>query len=237
VILPHGGPHSSFTGDYYQTVALFAKIGLKTLLINYRGSIGVNEEYLKTLCGNVGDMDIRDVMYCIQHQIQEGEIDMKNIVLCSGSHGGFIVTHLCGQFPDFGFKACVARNPVVDIAGMIEVTDIPDWCFTEVNGSDYKFGHFGNVESLITSFNKSPMRCVNNVKTPTMLMLGKNDRRVPMTQGIKYYKALKTRGVDVKCHIYDDKHDLQKVNVDADAFVNIALWFYKYIDEQYKTVF
>ncbi|RWS23361.1 acylamino-acid-releasing enzyme-like isoform X1 [Leptotrombidium deliense] len=236
VVNPHGGPHLTFLGTFTHMIALFAKIGFKTLLINFRGSTGINEEYVNVLCGNIGEMDVKDVMHCIQHHVEKGDIDMKNIFLFGGSHGGFIVTHLCGQFPDFGFKACATRNPVIDISSMIELTDIPDWCLTEINVRDqsYKFGDFGNVESLTACFLKSPMKYVNNIKTPIFLLLGKYDKRVPKTQSIKYYKVLKTCGVDVKCHVYDDKHDLQQVNVDADAFVDIALWFYKYIDNKYK---
>ena len=68
------------------------------------------------------------------------------------------------------------------------------------------------------------MNWINNVKVPTLMNLGKRDRRVPMTQGLKYYRILKARGVKTECHIYDDKHDLQKVEVDGDCFVNICLW-------------
>lgn len=48
------------------------------------------------------------------------------MALVGGSHGGFLVTHISGQHPDM-FKAVVARNPVIDVASMSIISDIPDW--------------------------------------------------------------------------------------------------------------
>lgn len=45
--------------------------------------------------------------------------------------------HLVGQYPD-RFKCAGLRNPVLNIALMAGVTDIPDWCFIEAYGSEVR---------------------------------------------------------------------------------------------------
>jgi len=220
----HGGPHSMFCDSFMSPLAMFAQLGFKSLLINYRGSAGFDEKMVNSLPTHVGTKDVKDCIACVDHFVQKGLIDPKNLILYGGSHGGFLVTHLSGQYAHYDWLACATRNPVTDLAGMTEATDIPDWCWTEGFGENYKFDRVLTDEELLALSAKSPIRWVHQVKTPTIVFLGSNDRRVPMTQGLKWYQLLKARGVKTKCLVYKDKHDLYKVEVDSDYFVNTMLW-------------
>ena len=66
-----------------------------------------------------------------------GYVDLSKVVVIGGSHGGLLTGHLLGQFPD-RFRAGVLRNPVLDIALMSQISDIPDWCFIEGFGSQVR---------------------------------------------------------------------------------------------------
>ncbi len=84
-----------------------------------------------SLPGHIGDLDVRDCHQALEEGLaQLPGLDRRRVVLCGGSHCGFLVLHLAGCYLD-EFRAVVARNPVTDIATKATITDIPDWNFVE----------------------------------------------------------------------------------------------------------
>ena len=73
---------------------------------------------------------------------------------------------------------------------------------------------------------KSPVRYVENVKTPTLVALGLSDLRVPPSQGKEWYHTLRAKGIPTKLLVYeDDDHAIAGVASEADHWVNIKRWF------------
>ncbi|XP_077541030.1 acylamino-acid-releasing enzyme-like isoform X1 [Haemaphysalis longicornis] len=229
IVWPHGGPHSAFHAGFQLYPVLFVKCGFAVLLVNYRGSRGFGEDNLRSLLGKIGQQDIFDVQCAAEVAAQRDEINPDKMIIFGGSHGGFLACHAIGQFPSF-YRACVVRNPVTDLSTM-DGTDIPDWrCVESGILPDYKTTHVTEPKDMEQMWNKSPIKYIKNVRVPTLFMLGSNDRRVPVTQGMKFYKALLAQGVHAQVYMYDDNHALEKVCTEADMFVNIVLWFKKFIN-------
>ncbi|KAH9764691.1 Acylamino-acid-releasing enzyme [Citrus sinensis] len=182
-----------------------------------RGSLGFGEEALQSLPGKVGSQDVNDVLTAIDHVIDMGLANPSKVTVVGGSHGGFLTTHLIGQAPD-KFVAAAARNPLCNLALMVGTTDIPDWCYVESYGSKGKdsFTESPSVEDLTRFHSKSPISHISKVKTPTIFLLGAQDLRVPVSNGLQYARALREKGVETKVIVFpNDVHGIESLTLKA----------------------
>uniref|UniRef100_A0A672IT22 Acylamino-acid-releasing enzyme n=1 Tax=Salarias fasciatus TaxID=181472 RepID=A0A672IT22_SALFA len=228
IVIPHGGPHSVIAADWLMSCSVLCRMGFAVLLVNYRGSLGFGQDNIFSLPGNIGTQDVKDVQFAVESVLKSGNFDMQKVAVSGGSHGGFLACHLIGQYPGF-YKACVARNPVTNLASMIGSTDIPDWCVVET-GFDYSPDHLPDPAVWGHMLNKSPIKHIAQVQTPVLLALGEDDKRVPNKQGIEYYKALKAKQIPVRLLWYPgNNHSLSKVDAESDGFMNVALWIIQHL--------
>ncbi|XP_067269773.1 S9 family peptidase isoform X3 [Pseudorasbora parva] len=229
VVNIHGGPHAQFAADWNSTAAALTKLGFAVLMVNYRGSTGFGQDGIESLLGNVGSQDVKDVQRAVLCALQnETTLDPDRVAVMGGSHGGFLACHLVGQYPDF-YRACAARNPVINAATLLGTSDIIDWRYSSV-GLQYAFDQLPTSQSLTSMLEKSPIIHAAQIRAPVLLMLGGRDRRVSPHQGLELYRALKSRNTPVRLLWYSDEgHSLSKVNTQSDCFLNIVLWFKEHL--------
>ncbi|KAE9455767.1 hypothetical protein C3L33_12332, partial [Rhododendron williamsianum] len=230
IVMLHGGPHSVSVSSFSKSLAFLSSIGYSLLIVNYRGSLGFGEEALQSLPGKVGSLvltvttscnlvfvlpivplDVSDVLTAIDHTIDMGLADPS-------------------KAPD-KFVAAAVRNPVCNLALMVGTTDIPDWCFVETCGSEGKsiFTEAPSAEQLKLLHSMSPISHLSKVKTPTLFLLGAQDLRVPVSNGLQYARALKEKGGEVKVIVFpNDVHGIERPQSDFESFLNIGVWFKKY---------
>ncbi|KAL7536414.1 hypothetical protein ACHAXR_007146 [Thalassiosira sp. AJA248-18] len=229
VVVPHGGPHTCMSTSYFPSYGFLCKHGRYAVLhINFRGSTGFGQAALESLAGNAGSLDVLDVVAATRAVIDAGVADPDRVGICGGSHGGFLAGHCIGQHPDL-FKAAAMRNPCTNIASMVTATDIPDWCYVESIGpGHYNFSDFSapSKEELDVMWDKSPIAHLQHVTAPTLMALGMKDKRVPPSQGIEYFHALRAKNVPTKLLVYDDcDHAIDLVVSEADFWINTKQWF------------
>jgi len=171
------------------------------MLVNYTGSAGYGMASIRALEGQVGTLDVQDVLKSVDYLVQAG-FNRSRLYLYGGSHGGFLVTHLTCR-PDYEWRACASVNAVIDFPSMHLTSDIPEFAWGQ-NGLPYDLRHpappnRGELEIMRLS---SPSSKVQQCKTPTIVLLGENDLRVPMSQGVVWFTWLKAQGTVAEAFCY-----------------------------------
>lgn len=235
IVVPHGGPHSLMPTAFVPSYAfLCATQGLAVLHVNFRGSTGFGNAALESLPGRIGTQDVADVLAATEAALalEPKSLDATRVGVVGGSHGGFLGAHLTAQHPDV-FKVTALRNPVTNIASMVTVSDIPDWCYVEALGCgkyDWDVFRPPSPEELIKMWKASPVAHIKDVVAPTLVALGAKDRRVPQSQGLEWYHSLKSKGVETKLLVYpEDVHAIDNPASEADQWLNIVGWLKKYL--------
>ncbi|KAK0142508.1 Acylamino-acid-releasing enzyme [Merluccius polli] len=229
VVFIHGGPHSQFPAEWNTTTAGLVKLGFAVLMVNYRGSTGFGQDSILSLIGRIGDQDVKDVQRAVATALQrDAALDAQRLAVIGGSHGGFLSCHLVGQYPDV-YRACAARNPVVNAATLLGTSDIVDWRYSSV-GLLYSYDQIPTAEALAVMLERSPIIHAAQIQTPVLLMIGAKDRRVSPHQGLELYRALKSRDSPVRLLWFpEDGHSLGRVDTQADCFLNTALWLQQHL--------
>ncbi|KAJ2704343.1 hypothetical protein FB645_003348 [Coemansia sp. IMI 203386] len=232
VVMPHGGPHSTYTLDYNPLVAGLVRMGFGVLLVNFTGSLGFGQSAVLAQIGRMDTLsltEIQDAAAAI-HAAHNG--DPKRTVYLGGSYSGYTGALLAARVPGF-YRGIVLRNPVIAVADNAAMSDIPDWCWAEL-GLPYSFDAPPALTPEIYKkmWAASPSSMVDAVRDPILLMLGASDRRVPPPQSKAYYSRLKAAGKPVQCRVYPNVgHPLDSVEAERDSFVSIARFYAKSLDD------
>jgi acylaminoacyl-peptidase len=197
------------------------------LILNYSGSTGYGDNFLNSLLGNIGDLDVQDCGKLIKAAIEKhsDKVDPSKVAVYGASHGGFNTAWLIGH-PDFKdlFCAAVLLNPVINLSYMYSASDIPDWILATCLNKEWSYRVTSEDNKVF--FDKSPISVVQNVKTPSLILIGGSDKRVPPSQGIQYHHMLQDLGVPTKLYCYpEDGHAIWGTEPGVDVNMNIFFWF------------
>jgi len=182
----HGGPNSAYGPAFSTDDQLYAAHGYAVLYANPRGSTSYGEGFANLIDRAYPGTDYDDLMAAVDAAIADGVADPNNLFVTGGSGGGVLTAWIVGKTNRF--KAAASQKPVIN--WISEALTMDSTTFTSRYWFDKK-----PWEDPMAYWNRSPLSLVGNVKTPTLVVVGSEDYRTPVSEAEQYYAALQIRGV------------------------------------------
>lgn len=186
VHLLHGGPHGVFGDSWHWrwNAQVVAGAGHRVAHVNFHGSTGWGQDFTASILGAWGDLPFRDVEAVTDHLVDLGVVHADRIAVAGGSYGGYLTAWITAQTDRY---ACaVAHAAVTNLAGM--------YASDMTGGRQLAYGaEIWEDKDRIERW--SPAAFPAGQSTPTLVVHGAKDERVPSTQGLEYYGVLVGKGV------------------------------------------
>ncbi len=202
ILYIHGGPHTAFGRAPMLELQLFRQAGYAVAFANPRGSTGYGQDFA-LLQGEWGERDERDLLGFLDHVLAHFPLDPGRVGVAGGSYGGYMVNWLTARHPE-RFKAAVTDRSIANWFSFFGASDIgPRFAFMELRARPWE-----RPEVL---WEKSPLRHVHRVRTPTLVVHSEQDHRCPIDQGETWYTALLHLGVKVRFfRVPEEGHELSR---------------------------
>ncbi len=227
VFVVHGGPRwfseeyliGSYELAYYPGVQFVNKDFL-VLQPNYRGSLGRGQAFAELNVDNLGTGDLWDLESGIEHMANLGFVDEKRVGCMGWSQGGYI-SAFAGLHSD-KFAAISVGAGIADWYTYHISTDIPDFTVDYLSVSPFRARE---------AYEKSaPLSNIAKAQTPTLIQHGSDDRRVPVSNAMELYRALKEMGVPVELFIFPGMgHPITKPRENHAVMFQNLNWFSHYL--------
>jgi dipeptidyl aminopeptidase/acylaminoacyl peptidase len=216
LMLIHGGPQGAWaeSWSYRWNAQVFAAAGYVVVMPNPRGSTGYGQKFIDDVNNDWGGRAYEDIQAVTEKVAGLPYVDPERMAAAGGSYGGYMIDWILGH--SNRFKALVSHAGVYDLrseAGGTEELWFPKW---EFGGMPWESAEI---------YNKwSPSMFAAEFKTPTLVIHGELDFRVPYTQGLQLFTALQMQKVPSKLLLYPDEgHWVLKPQ-------NSLLWYKTFID-------
>jgi len=200
LVLLHGGPQTMWSNawGYRWNAQVFSAAGYVTLMINRHGSTGYGQKFTDEITNDWGGQAYTDVMKGVDYALANNKfIDGSRMAAAGGSYGGFmadwIATH-SGRF-----KAIISHAGVYDQTSMYATEEL--W-FAE---HDMQGTPWSNPETYKKWSASTFAGELGKYKTPTLVIAGENDFRVPYTQSLEFFNTLQREGVPSKLVVFPDE--------------------------------
>ncbi|MEW6130424.1 MAG: S9 family peptidase [Acidobacteriota bacterium] len=226
VVLIHGGPQGAWNNawSYRWNPQVFASAGYVVFMPNPRGSTGYGQNFTDEISGDWGGKVFTDLTNGVASVTLAPYIDKERIGAAGGSYGGYMVNWILGHNDDprFKFKALVSHAGVFNLTSMYGATE-------ELWFTDWEFK--GRPWTNPQMYDKwSPHKFAAKFNTPTLVVHGELDYRVPVTEGLQLFTALQLQNVPSRLLYYPDEgHWILKPQNSELWYDTVLGWFETYL--------
>jgi dienelactone hydrolase len=187
-----------------------AQRGYAVLLPNPRGSAGRGSEFMRV--DPWGEPDGKDVLAGVDLLIELGIADPERLGVGGASYGGYLTNWLVAHTDRF--RAAVSVCGVANWSSFQSTSDISDL-----------FGFDPD-----SAWEHSPLRMIEDVRTPTLILSGADDQRVPPSQGQELHAALELRGIETELMLYPrEGHLIVEREHQIDLLQRVTAWFDRHL--------
>lgn len=220
----HGGPNTQYGYGFFHEMQVLVAQGYVVFYCNPRGSIGYGYDFADAVRGAWGEKDSIDIMLGADEVIKQGYIDEQRLAVTGGSYGGFMTNWLVGHTDRF--KVAITDRCVSNMATMFGTSDI-GWDLAEDNLDTTPW------ENLDKYMHMSPIKYVQNIHTPLLIVHSENDLRCSIEQSEQLYAALKWMGREVEFVRFEGQsHSLSRgghPKLRKIRLQHMVDWFAKYL--------
>ena len=182
----HGGPAAAYGPAFSTDYQLYGAAGYAVLYTNPRGSTSYGQDFTAQIERAYPGKDHDDLMAAVDAAVASGIADPENLFITGGSGGGVLTAWAIGKTDRF--RAAAVQKPVINMVSQVLTADGPTYF------GPYWFGKMP-WEDPQAYWARSPLSLVGNVKTPTLVVVGGEDYRTPVSESEQYYTALQLRRV------------------------------------------
>jgi dipeptidyl aminopeptidase/acylaminoacyl peptidase len=198
----HGGPHAQYGWSFFHELQVLAGMGYVVFFMNPRGSDGYGETFRRSVVRDWAGKDYIDLMSALDQLIERTNyLDPNRIGVGGGSYGGYMTNWIIGQTDRF--SAAVAMRSISNLVSEYSQHDIVLWGLLQLGPPPWP-----DLDEL---WRRSPIRYVQNVRTPLLLTAGEMDLRCAMSQSEEMFGALRLLGKTVELVRFpEESHDLSR---------------------------
>ena len=195
----HGGPFaaSGDTFSYRWSPQLFAAGGHVVAQVNYHGSSGFGFAFRHSLIGRQGELELQDIEAATDWLLQQRWADARRVTATGGSYGGFLVAWMNGHVAPGRYRAYVCHAGVFDRIATMSADSYA------VRPLDLAARYWDDMPGVLA---QSPHASAAQMHTPTLVIHGAQDFRVPDCNGLAYYNTLKARGIEARLLWFPDEN-------------------------------